>query len=70
MNLIYFTGSAKWHFITKLKLLGEGLVTESLEIDSIVADFVSSDIGGLIDEVKAVMIKEKLYGYYQKLKKG
>jgi len=70
MNLIYFTGFAKCHFITKLKLLGEGLVTEAQEIDSIVADFLSSNIGDLTDEVKAVMIKEKFDGYYQKIKKG
>jgi hypothetical protein len=53
-----------------LKLLGEGLVTEVQEIDSIVTDFLSSDNGDLTDEVKAVMIKEKLDGYCQNIKKG
>jgi len=70
MNLIYSTGFAKCQFITKLKLLGEGLVTEAQETDSVVAEFLSSDIGDLNDEVKAVMIKEKLDGYYQSIKKG
>jgi hypothetical protein len=70
MYLIYSTGFAKSQFITKLKLLGEGLVTEAQEIDSIVADFLSSDIGDLTDEVKAVMIKEKLDGCYQNIRKG
>jgi len=70
MNLIYSTGFAKCQFVTKLKLLGKGLVTEAQEIDNIVADFLSSDIGDLIDEVKTVMIKEKLDGYYQNIKKG
>jgi len=69
-ELIYSTGFAKCQFITKLKLLGRGLVTEAQEIDSIVADFLSSDIGDLTDEVKAVMIKEKLDEYCQKIKKG
>ena len=53
-----------------MKLLGEGLVTEVQEIDSIVTDFLSSDNGDLTDEVKAVMIKEKLDGYCQNIKKG
>lgn len=70
MYFIYSTGFAKSQFITKLKLFGEGLVTEAQEIDSIVADFLSSDNGDLTDEVKAVMIKEKLDGYYQNIKKG
>lgn len=69
-NVFNSTGFVKSQFITKLKLLGEGLVTEAQEIDSIVADFLSSDIGDLTDEVKAVMIKEKLDGYYQNIKKG
>jgi DNA polymerase III delta subunit len=70
MNVIYSTGFVKCQFITKLKLLGEGLVTEAQEIDSIVADFLSSDSDDLTDEVKAVMIKEILDGYYQNIKKG
>jgi hypothetical protein len=70
MYLIYSTGFAKSQFITKLKLLGEGLVTEAQEIDSIVADFLSSATGDVTDAVKCVMIKEKLDEYYQNIKRG
>jgi hypothetical protein len=70
MYLIYSTGFVKSLFITKLKLLGKGLVTEAQEIDSIVADFLSSANGDVTDEVKSVMIKEKLDGYYQNIKRG
>jgi hypothetical protein len=57
-------------FIIKLKLLSEGLVTEAQETENIVGDFLSSDDGKVTDEVKAVLIKEKLDGYYQNIKKG
>jgi hypothetical protein len=70
MYLICPTGFAKIQFITKLKLLSEGLVTEAQEIDGIIADFLSSADGDVTDEVKSVMIKEKLDGYYQNIKKG
>jgi hypothetical protein len=57
-------------FITKLKLLGEGLVTEAQETENVVGDFLSSDDGKITDQVKALLIKEKLDGYYQDIRKG
>jgi hypothetical protein len=57
-------------FITKLKLLSEGFVTEAQETENIVGDFLSSDDGKATDQVMAVLIKEKLDGYYQDVKKG
>jgi hypothetical protein len=54
----------------KLKLLGEGLVTEAQEIETVAGDILSSDDGNVTDEVKEVLIKEKLDGYYQNIKKG
>jgi hypothetical protein len=68
--LIYSTGFTKILFITKLKLLGEGLVTEAQETENVVGDFLSSDDSKVTDEVKAVLVKEKLDGYYQNIKKG
>lgn len=68
--VIYSAGFAKSLFITKLKLLSEGLVTEAQETENIVGDFLSSGDGKVTDEVKAVLIKEKLDGYYQNIKKG
>jgi hypothetical protein len=57
-------------FITKLKLLGEGLVTEAQETENVVGNFLSSDDGKVTGEVKALLIKEKLDEYYQNVKKG
>jgi type II secretory pathway component PulC len=50
--------------------LNEGLVTEAQETENIVRDLLSSDDGKVTDQVKAVLIKEKLDGYYQNIKKG
>jgi hypothetical protein len=54
----------------KLKLLGEGFLTEAQETENIVGDFLSSDDDSVTDEVKALLIKEKLDEYYQDVKKG
>jgi hypothetical protein len=70
MYLICSTGFAKVLFITKLKLLGEGLVTEAQGTEDVIGDLLSSDDGRVTDEVKAVLIKEKLDSYYQNIKKG
>jgi hypothetical protein len=68
--IIYSVGIPKSLFITKLKLLAEGFVTEAQETENVVGDFLSSEDGKVTDQVKSVLIKEKLDDYYQNVKKG
>lgn len=70
IHLIYSTGVAKILFITKLKLLGEGLVTEAQETEEVVGDILSSEDSTVVDEVKAELMKEKLDEYYKNVMKG
>lgn len=70
IHLIYSTGVAKVLFITKLKLLGEGLVTEAQETEEVVGDILSSEDSTVVDEVKAELMKEKLDEYYKNIMKG
>ncbi|KDR17997.1 DNA-directed RNA polymerase I subunit RPA1, partial [Zootermopsis nevadensis] len=62
-------GVAKVLFITKLKLLGEGLVTEAQETEEVVGDILSSEDSTVVDEVKAELMKEKLDEYYKNIMK-
>ncbi|XP_069673659.1 DNA-directed RNA polymerase I subunit RPA1-like isoform X3 [Periplaneta americana] len=63
-------GVSKHLFVTKLRLLDDGLITEAQEVEEVIADLLSSsNPTNVVNEATTVLVEERLQEYYSRMKK-
>ncbi|KAJ4440775.1 hypothetical protein ANN_10621 [Periplaneta americana] len=61
---------SKHLFVTKLRLLDDGLITEAQEVEEVIADLLSSsNPTNVVNEATTVLVEERLQEYYSRMKK-